>query len=254
MSWFEREGTRIYFEEHGDGTPLLFLPGWSESIDEFVDIRLRLAASFRVIAADLPGSGQSGPQPRQYTTTYYRDDASTFLTFLRELKATPAHVAGFSDGGEVALVMAIEDPAAVRSLAVWGAAGALVTPPRLIDAFQDVIDEPIEPLRELSEHLKHAYGEANARVMSQSVASAWRRLAESGGDISRSGAASITCPVLLIAGEHDAFAPPGVVAKLAATLQGADFVELKDAGHVLHREHGPWLADTILGWLGGASS
>ena len=99
MSWFEYSGSRIYFEEEGAGSPVLFLPGWSESIEEFADLRRTLARNFRVIAADLPGSGKSGPQPRSYTPTYYDDDARAFLALLKSLDAAPAHLAGFSDGG-----------------------------------------------------------------------------------------------------------------------------------------------------------
>jgi pimeloyl-ACP methyl ester carboxylesterase len=65
---------------------------------------------FRVVAADLPGSGESEPIPREYTPDYYEDDARTFATFVGEVIGRPAHLVGFSDGGEVALLMAIQDP------------------------------------------------------------------------------------------------------------------------------------------------
>ena len=55
MSWFEHGGNTIYYEEEGQGQPVIFLPGWSESIDEFAPLRGALAAQFRVISADLPG-------------------------------------------------------------------------------------------------------------------------------------------------------------------------------------------------------
>ena len=60
MAWFEQGPTRIYYEESGDGDPLLLLPGWGGSIDEFAPLRDALSKSFRVIAADCPGSGKSG--------------------------------------------------------------------------------------------------------------------------------------------------------------------------------------------------
>jgi valacyclovir hydrolase len=170
------------------------------------------------------------------------------LALLRSLGVGRAHVAGFSDGGEVALVMAAREPAAVRSVVAWGAAGRIVTPPPLVDAFANVVDDPIEPLREFSEHFKAYYGEANARAMARSVAAAWRGIAKAGGDISRGSAGMIASPTLLITGETDPFAPPDVVAELSAAIPRSEWAEVKGAGHVLHDDHGEWLAAKVLEW------
>jgi len=62
MAWFEHGISRIYYEEQGSGTPVLVLPGFAGSIEEFSGLRDALvAAGYRVIAADLPGSGRSEP-------------------------------------------------------------------------------------------------------------------------------------------------------------------------------------------------
>ena len=54
MSWFEHDESRIYYEQDGQGEPVLVLPGWGGGIGEFEPIRQSLAPHFRVIAADLP--------------------------------------------------------------------------------------------------------------------------------------------------------------------------------------------------------
>jgi valacyclovir hydrolase len=249
MAWFEDSGARIYYEEEGRGAPVLFLPGWSESIDEFAALRTAVAANHRVIAADLPGSGKSGPQPRQYASSYYLDDADLFAAFLAATGASPAHVLGFSDGGEVALAMAVRHPRALRSVVAWGAAGQVVTPPEMMDAFYNVVDAPPGPFEEFSAALKSAYGEANARAMVRSAVTAWRDIAANGRDISRTGAPGIASPVLLISGEHDFFAPPDVVTELAGAIAGAQSHIVAGAGHVLHEDHGDWLTATIVDWL-----
>jgi valacyclovir hydrolase len=128
MAWFEHKTSRIYYEEHGAGDPVLLLPGWSQSAKELAALSDALAASYRVIAADLPGSGRSQPQPRAYAATYYGDDAASFAALLRQLGVAPAHLVGFSDGGEVALLLAAKTPGAVRSVVTWGAAGTLSDP------------------------------------------------------------------------------------------------------------------------------
>src|SRR5205823_10969209 len=64
MSSFAANGVEIYYEEEGRGEPLLLLPGLAESIDMLRGVRRWLARKYRVIAAELPGSGRSQPQPR----------------------------------------------------------------------------------------------------------------------------------------------------------------------------------------------
>ncbi len=249
MSWYERGDFRIYYEEAGTGEPLLFLPGWGGRIDEFSGIRTQLAARFRVIAADLPGSGKSGPQPRTYTPTYFDDDVGAFVALLEELGASPAHVVGFSDGGEYALLMAATKPAAVRSIAAWGAAGSLGKNLQMADAMSNLIDDPIPPMAAFSGYMKDAYGEANARIMTRSFGQTLRSIVESGGDISRSRAPSITCPALLITGENDFLATPALVSDMAQAMPNAEYVEVKGATHAIHHEQPAWLIETVVGWL-----
>jgi valacyclovir hydrolase len=249
VPWFDHGETRIYYEESGAGDPALLLPGWGGAIAELAPVRAALEPRFRVIAADLPGSGKSGPQPRTYTPAYYQEDAVAFLALLAAIGASPAHLVGFSDGGEYALLMAASQPDAVRSVATWGAAGSLGTDPALADPMATLVDDPIPPMRDFSAYMKATYGEANARVMTQSAARAFRTIMEAGGDLSRSRAASIACPALLITGEHDFLATPALVAAMADAIPNGEFLEAKGAGHPVHHEQPAWLAETVVGWL-----
>jgi pimeloyl-ACP methyl ester carboxylesterase len=149
-------------------TAVLLLPGWSGSIVELSRLRYELATGFRVIAADLPGSGRSQPQLRPYSPSYYMDDARTFLSLLDELRVDMAHLVGFSDGGECVLLMATLDPGAALSVVTWGAAGQVVAPPDALDALARVVDDPIEPVKPLAAYLVEVYGTDNARVMAES--------------------------------------------------------------------------------------
>ncbi len=250
MAWFEHGTSRIYYEETGSGTPVLLLPGFSGSIEEFGALRTTLATSYRVIAADPPGSGRSEPQPRAYPATYYEDDSRSVVALLQHLATGPTHLLGYSDGGEVELLMAAFTPEIARSLVTWGAAGALSEAQRpVLDAIDTVIDTPVESLQGFSDYLKTRYGEANARVMTHNVVGAWRAIIEGGGDISLSKAGSITCPVLLIAGEHDPFATPALLSQLAARLRTASILEVEGVGHGVYDERPEWLTQTILDWL-----
>ncbi|MSP13814.1 MAG: alpha/beta hydrolase [Chloroflexi bacterium] len=241
----------MFYEEHGSGDPVLLLPGFSGSIEEFAGLRDALvAAGFRVIAADLPGSGRSGPQPRGYTATYYEEDAGAFVALLWHLATAPAHLMGFSDGGEVSLLMAALTPGAARSVVTWGAAGTLSDPDgQLREAMYNVVDNPIPPLQDYRDYLVTTYGEANARTMTRSLVGALGEIIEHGGDISLSKAGDITCPVLLIAGEHDFFAPPALLSQLAGRIHAVKVLVVEGAGHDVHNAQPAWLAQTIRDWL-----
>lgn len=255
MSWFEHDSSHIRYEDRGDGPPVLLLPGFAGSFEELLALReALLTAGYRVIAADLPGSGRSGPQPRAYTASYYADDARAFAALLRHLALDPAHLIGFSDGGEVALLLAATSPNMARSVATWGSAGALNDPDgRLRGALRSVVDVPIPPLRQFRDSLIATYGETNARAMTRSAASAMDDLIAAGGELSLSQADRIVCPVLVIAGEHDPFAPPPIAARLVARIPAGEMVTLAGAGHDIHYSHAEWLVQTIVGWLSNAA-
>src|SRR6266516_1696215 len=104
MAWFEHGTSRIYYEAQGSGDPVLVLPGLFGSIEEFSGLRDALvAAGYQIIAADLPGSGRSEPQPRAYTASYFEEDTHAIAALLRNLKSSPAHLLGCSNGGEICL-------------------------------------------------------------------------------------------------------------------------------------------------------
>lgn len=249
MAWWGSGGSRIYFEEAGEGEPLLLIPGWGGSIDECTPLRNALAARYRVIATDPPGSGRSEPQPRTYTASYYDEDSELLLRFLDETGAAPAHIVGHSDGGEYALIMAAARPASVRSIVAWGSAGYLAPPPGMLDTWRNVVDAPIPPLQRFSDHLKEVYGAENARVMVATQADALEAIVEGGGELGRAHASDIACPALLITGQNDVFAPPSLVAELAEEMPSAEFMEVEGGGHPLHLTHTEWLTETVVDWL-----
>jgi valacyclovir hydrolase len=250
--WFEHGTSRIYYEDMGSGDPVLFVPGFSESIETHRTLCAALvAAGYRVLAADPPGSGRSLPQPRAYTASYYEDDARAFSALLRSKGIDSAHVVGFSDGGEYALLMAELSPGLVRSVVAWGAMGRIADPSgQLLPAMYNVVDHPIPPMQGYREFLVGFYGEANARAMTQSAASAFRAIVdERGGDLSLARADTIACPVFLIRGEHDFFVLSPLLAELAARIPQAQVLEVEGAGHDTHNARPEWFAQTVVDWV-----
>jgi pimeloyl-ACP methyl ester carboxylesterase len=130
----------------------------------------------------------------------------------------------------------------------WGAAGQVSDPSgELRETFYNVVDNPIPPLQEFSRRIIAMYGRDTARAITQNAMRAVTEIIETrGGDLSLSRADTIKCPVLLIAGEHDAIAPAALLAEMAARIPHARMIEVKEAGHDVHVSHAEWLIATVL--------
>lgn len=249
MAWYGLAGEQIYYEDTGRGDTVVVLPGWGGSIIELNRLRSELACGFRVIAQDLPGSGRSQPQPRHYPSSYYLDDARALLGLLDELRVEVAHLVGFSDGGEDALLMAALDTGRALSAVTWGAAGHVAASPDMLDRLAHLIDDPIDPFMALAAYLVEAYGADRAQIMAGSWAQALSEIIAAGGDISRSRATLITCPTLMITGTYDPFCPPNMVREMADAIPHGEFLEAPGGGHDVHQSHSAWLVSTVVDWL-----
>ena len=112
-------GKKIYYEEYGQGTPLLLLSGGGidRSIRDFGKCIPNLSKRYRVIAPDTPGQGRS-----EQTDSLSYDLLTDFMSQLIDsLDIDSAYVVGWSDGGINGLLMAIRHPEKVKKLAITGA-------------------------------------------------------------------------------------------------------------------------------------
>jgi valacyclovir hydrolase len=249
MAWHGLPGRQLYYEDSGRGDAVVLMPGWGGSIADLSRLRRDLAGGFRVVVVDLPGSGRSQPQPRHYTPGYYHEDATTLLGLLDALGIGAAHLAGFSDGGEEALLMAALRPGCALSVFTWGAIGQIAASQADLDELATAITSPSDALAPLAAHLTAAYGPATATIMTQTWSSAMRGILDAGGDVSRCLAARIRCPALLVAGTYDRFCSPEKTRELAEAIPHGQFVEAHGAGHDIHISHGDWLSAMALRWL-----
>jgi pimeloyl-ACP methyl ester carboxylesterase len=108
--------TRIYYEEYGDGTPLVLLQGGMGSISDFEKCIPELARHYRVIAPDTPGQGRS----ELADSMSYQLLAHYMSLFLDSLQLPSAHIMGWSDGGIIGLLLAAQRPDKVKSVVSAG--------------------------------------------------------------------------------------------------------------------------------------
>lgn len=114
----EVNGLRIYYEVHGaGGIPLVLLHGGGSSINTtFGNVLPRLAKTRQVIALEERGHGRTADiVDRPFR---FEDSADDVAALLRHLKIERADFFGFSNGGNIALQIAIRHPALVNKLVV----------------------------------------------------------------------------------------------------------------------------------------
>jgi pimeloyl-ACP methyl ester carboxylesterase len=67
MPFADSEGIRIYYDDRGEGEPvLLCLPGWCNDHTIFTPLAERLSADYRVLALDWRGHGHSQASDRDF--------------------------------------------------------------------------------------------------------------------------------------------------------------------------------------------
>ena len=107
-----------HFIEKGEGFPLIMLHGNGEDCSYFEHQMVPLAQHFMVIAIDTRGHGQT---PRGEAPFCIRQFAQDLLEFMDEHDIEKAHILGFSDGGNIAMVFALAHPERVEKLILNGA-------------------------------------------------------------------------------------------------------------------------------------
>jgi pimeloyl-ACP methyl ester carboxylesterase len=111
-------GVRTYYEEHGSGDPLLLLHGGLADAKSFGHQTPVLAERYRVILPERRGHGRTADVEGPISYDLMADDT---VALMDALDTGPAHLVGWSDGGNVGMLVAIKRPDLVRKLVVIGA-------------------------------------------------------------------------------------------------------------------------------------
>ncbi len=131
MPYIERDGTRLYYSESGDGPPALFIHGWTcDGNDWHIQIP-GFEQKYRVLVMDNRGHGRSSEAADgDYSIQAYAADAAAVL---EAAGANNAVVVGHSLGVAVAVELATQQPGLVR--AIIDVDGALSAPDQARSVF-----------------------------------------------------------------------------------------------------------------------
>ena len=198
-------GATLHYEDtdpSGGQTPVILIHGMLGTARAHLGhvIDWLAAQGFRAIGLTLRGYGESLPKPRDFPQNFYHRDCDDLLAFMDAIGLPQAHLLGYSDGGEVALIAAGKAPARVASCIAIGAIGNFG--PELRSVFQRSY-----PGDWITEEDKVLHGFSDAVKFTGAWVRAMTRMIDAGGDVSLSLASNITCPLIIMLGESDKLNP-----------------------------------------------
>jgi len=259
MPYAENHGTRIYWEEHGEGEPLLLIMGLGYTLEMWHRTVPALAKRYRTIIFDNRGVGRSNVPPGPYSMPMMAADAAAVMDAAGVGRA---HVFGVSMGGVIAQELALQSPQRVRSLILGcthhGGPEAVLAEPEVLSLLAARgtmgVEEGIRAM------VPFIYDPATSRERIEEDLAIRRRtyptsegyLAQLQGIFtyeSRSRLAQLDVPTLVLHGESDRLVPPENGRRLAQLIARAKLVMIPEASHIFMTDQPEAAHQAILDFL-----
>ena len=213
-------GLKLFYHKEGSGRPVILLHGNGEDHTIF-DVAIRdLARSYTVYALDSRAHGKSDPVP----SLTYREMAGDVAAFIRQQGLEKPALVGFSDGGVVALLVALRWPDLPGRLVV---AGANMTPAGIKQPWRTLmrVQNRISPDPKLD------------LMLTQPHLAGWQLT-------------GITAPTLVLAGEKDLI-DETQTRRIARSIPGAKLLILPGETHGSYVVHSDKLYPAMANFLRG---
>ena len=190
--YVDLRGHQIYnYEWDRDGEAVVLLHGGLSKTSSWDYLMVPpLEDEFHVFAYDRTAHGFTGDQPGSLHFEFQTQEA---IAYLEDVVKEPAHLIGYSDGGLIALMVAIARPDLVKSIVAIGANYHYSAP--LSDFAEAFVSEDDQAEYNLiSPDAPHTLLEKIIRM---------NQIWKTEPNISLTDIASIQCPVLVMAGDDD---------------------------------------------------
>jgi DNA-binding SARP family transcriptional activator/pimeloyl-ACP methyl ester carboxylesterase len=233
----------------GGSADLLMIPGWVSHLEldweepTWVQWCERMTSFARLVRFDKRGTGLSD-RPTQISTPPER--MADALAVLDAAGLEQAHVLGWSEGGPLAVLLAVEHPERVHSLVLYGTQACFRHGP---DYPWGVTDEERESS---AADIEKVWGQlAFSRLFAPSggdrFARSWAAYSRAAASPSAAAALSranlmtdirtllprVGVPTLVLSRSGDEIGPPEAARYMAERISGARFVELEGEDHVM---------------------
>lgn len=234
MAYAQVGDIKLFYEMHGEGPPVVLIPGLGADTRLFFNVVPLLAVRHKVIVLDPRGGGQSDKPTGDYSIKQMADDVAGLFGAL---ELAHADVVGYSMGGKIALQLAADHPELVDHLVL----GATAARPLVTQRFSrrwlmmDVVSRiPI---------LRKADGQPSYAFEAQ------RRASKSFDG--RQLLARVRASTLIIRARRDRIVPASDAAELEK-ICGSSRVDLPGGHLTLVMVHGKVLAEAISSFLSEA--
>jgi pimeloyl-ACP methyl ester carboxylesterase len=193
-------GAEIYYEIHGDRSPLLLLHGFGSSTANWREFVPELAKHYQVINIDLRGHGRSTNPGNQFT---HRKAADDILMLMNHLNLGRVKAMGMSSGGMALLHLAKDNPGRVEAIVLIGATSHFTDQARAI--MRETTFEGLRPDELDKMHALHPRGDQQIRALMEQ----FRNFRNSYDDVNFTpkDLSAITARTLIIHGDRDEFFP-----------------------------------------------
>ena len=237
-------GLKMHYRRQGTGPTLVLLHGGSASAELCWGPAFAFfAPSFDVIAPDQMGHGRTADDPKRAMS--YHAMAEDTATLLEQLGVKSASLVGWSDGGILALDIAIHHPALAAKIVTSGAnytpdgtspqARAWIRTSKPADWPALLRDDYAKLSPDGAEHFGPFLTRLKTMWLSQP-------------NMTTKQLATIKAPALVVAGDHDMIRSEHTLA-LAQAIPGAELAILPNAGHGVVLEDAPRFNAVVLAFL-----
>ncbi len=195
-------GLHLYYETHGQGSPLVLLHGGMLTIDlSFATLIPTLASKHTVIGVELQGHGRTADIDREIRPA---NSASDVVALLDVLGIDRTHVLGHSMGAAVTLELGVSHPERVRSLVPISAS---VRPEGMHEDLRDPAKQATSTRMPTAQDFTN-FSEAYQRLSPhpEHFTEFLTTLSASAADLqgwTDEQLAAITAPTLIVVGDHD---------------------------------------------------
>jgi pimeloyl-ACP methyl ester carboxylesterase len=220
-------GHEIYYAIRGHGPTLVLLHGGGDSGQHSFARQLDVfAENHHIVAPDQVGQGRTPDVPGPLTYTGMMNDTAELL---QQLGLKHVDVVGFSDGGILALMLAVRHPQLVRRLII---SGVNISPEGLnADDLEELRATQISKPKTIGEKLEHLW------LTSPTEA-----------ELSLAMLATITQPVLVISGDRDAITLEHTL-KIFHAIPQAELCVLPGTDHATFSGRAEWLNPIVSDFL-----
>jgi valacyclovir hydrolase len=241
----------LHYKTDGAGEPLLLIPGALGTAESDFHHQIEwFGRYYRVVAPDPRGYGAARSCERDYSSGFYQRDAEDMLALMSVLGHECFSVMGWSDGANVAVLMAAQEPSRVRDLVLWGGNSFLTE--EELKAFQAIRSISAWSPR-AAETMRLTYGAGLDELWERYVA-ALEDLFRSGGDIYKSRLHSVQCPTLILHGDKDPLVPSIHPVAIHHGIAGSQLHRFPEGKHNIHIKYAEEFNQIVLTFLTSGSA